>query len=406
MSMFFGGDDASTLRAAQQIRWAANNPDVKDITIAIESGGGEVAGAFDLAQVVRAAAKKKDVIAHISDIGASAAYLVASQATTVYANVNAAVGSIGVYTTIADTSKAYADRGVKMYLVKAGEFKGIGTNGIEVSEADLATIQKRVDSFHALFTQYVAKGRSLDEAAMKKISDAQVFIGKEAIGVKLVDKIVSFEDALRLHRRSATQFSVGDKGNKNMSGTAGSANDAANDPAASEATDPLLEHVIDGGLAEDVVEDVAASDATTEATQHLVDTSADTPVATDSIDWNAVGTALGVTGGKDRIATLIKNGGDFENRMRLTAKKYAVMAGVTDQDALIDSMTIASLESYIISTSKLAKALGLMNNARATEAGRAVQATGGTQVVGEQQPDSAQLVDNTVRVMRAHGSFI
>ncbi|MCC7085880.1 MAG: hypothetical protein IT427_12835, partial [Pirellulales bacterium] len=74
------GMGTSTALARRLVRQAANDPQVRGIMLHIDSPGGTVAGTKELADEVATATQRKPVRAHISDLGASAAYWIASQA--------------------------------------------------------------------------------------------------------------------------------------------------------------------------------------------------------------------------------------------------------------------------------------------------------------------------------------
>ena len=86
--------------AQRLVEQAAEDPVVAAILLRVDSPGGTVAGVSDLAEAVYAARKVKPVSAYISDLGASAAYYIASQAQRLYADSDALVGSIGVYSVV------------------------------------------------------------------------------------------------------------------------------------------------------------------------------------------------------------------------------------------------------------------------------------------------------------------
>src|SRR5581483_9650939 len=97
----------STVMARRDIRQAVADQDVAGILLAIDSPGGTVAGTDDLAAEVRQARTSKPVWAAIDDLGASAAYWVASQTQRVTVNSpTALVGSIGTLQVIRDLSAA------------------------------------------------------------------------------------------------------------------------------------------------------------------------------------------------------------------------------------------------------------------------------------------------------------
>jgi len=176
----------------------AGRDDVRAIVLRIDSPGGTVAGTGDLADAVHAAAQRKEVVAVIEDLAASAAYWVASQASTVVANPSAYVGSIGAYTVLRDWSGADAARGVRTHVVRSGRYKGVGEPGAAIDTDDLADVQRVVDAAHGLFVAAVARGRGtrLSGEQLEDLADGRVWIAGEAVGLGLIDQVGTFETVM------------------------------------------------------------------------------------------------------------------------------------------------------------------------------------------------------------------
>ena len=98
----------------------------------VDSPGGHVAGVQALADTIFQARKLKPLHAHIEDLGASAAYWLASQANTVTANSTAEVGSIGTMAVVHDSSGAAAKAGIKVYVVSSAPAAGIGSWQVDI----------------------------------------------------------------------------------------------------------------------------------------------------------------------------------------------------------------------------------------------------------------------------------
>ena len=186
---------SSTVAVRRQIRAAMNNADITGVALHIDSPGGTAAGTQDLADDVAALAAIKPVIAYVEDLGASAAYWVASQATHIATNRSGMVGSIGTYGVVYDMSGAAAMEGVKAYVVRAGQFKGMGTPGTEVSQEQLAELQRNVDALNSHFLSAVASGRGMSLDSVKTLADGRVHVGDEAKKMGLVDSVESFDAA-------------------------------------------------------------------------------------------------------------------------------------------------------------------------------------------------------------------
>jgi signal peptide peptidase SppA len=191
-SRIFGGR-AVTTETAQAVNAAVADPAVKSILMVIDSPGGTVDGTAHLADTVHAANKVKPVTAFAEDRAASAAYWVGSQAGKFVGNSTAAVGSIGVFSTIPDISRLAKNMGIEVNVVKSVSAKGAGTMGAPVTDSQIAEMQRLVDATHALFVGAVSRGRGKD---MTAVGDGRVHIGQAAVDLGLLDGIASLDSVL------------------------------------------------------------------------------------------------------------------------------------------------------------------------------------------------------------------
>jgi len=190
----FGG--TSTIRVRQAIRAAVQDPEIDSILLHIDSPGGTVSGTKELADEVLSARQSKPVHAYIEDLGASAAYWVASQCETISANLTAEVGSLGVVAVIYDQSKQFERMGVKVHVVSTGKFKGAGAPGSEISADMLAEVQELVDDLHEVFMTAVLSGRKMERAELDAIADGRVFLASKALKLGLVDAVETVDEMI------------------------------------------------------------------------------------------------------------------------------------------------------------------------------------------------------------------
>lgn len=190
----FGG--TSTVAARRAIRQAVADPKVGGLLLVWDSPGGTSAGAGDLAEAVAEASASKPTWSYAEDCCCSAAFFGASQAEKLFANSGAAVGSIGTYMVVRDTSGAYQKSGIKTIVLKAGEHKGTGTPGTEITAEQLAVLQKFVDDTNKPFVAAVARGRKLSAEQTSKLADGRVFVAQAALEAKLIDGVQSLDQTL------------------------------------------------------------------------------------------------------------------------------------------------------------------------------------------------------------------
>ena len=192
------GYATDTDNVREQVISASADNAVRAILLVIHSPGGEVYGLDQLSDAVFNARGKKPVHAYIEDLGASAAYMVASQATTISANRTAMVGSIGTYMMIEDMYRCLTDMGIDTRIVSSALLKGgDSSTGQVITEAELRDAQRIVDAFNTDFTSVAARGRGIGEDVVNAWATGQVWLSPEAQTMGLIDAIGNADDAVR-----------------------------------------------------------------------------------------------------------------------------------------------------------------------------------------------------------------
>lgn len=193
---YIGATGYPEIRAA--LVHAAQQDDVKAIVLDIKSGGGAVSGVTDTAELVAMVDQKvKPVYAFSDGMIASAAYWLGSSARSVDIGKVTEAGSIGVLTVHQDLSKLFADMGVTMTVLRAGEYKALGNSYEPLSDKARAEIQRQLDQMYTVFVQHVADSRGVSYAvADEKMAQGRVFVGQAAVDAGLVDSVTSFDALL------------------------------------------------------------------------------------------------------------------------------------------------------------------------------------------------------------------
>ncbi len=175
---------------ASQLQAAVSDPGVRGIALDIDSFGGEVAGAFDLADRIRAARAQKPVHAFVAEHALSAGYVLASQADRIILPRTGAVGSIGVVALHTDMSGALDQKGIAVTLIHAGAHKIDANLYQPLPEAVHNQMQSELEVVRFLFAETVAAGRGgrLTHAAALA-TEAAVFRGADAIAAGLADEL-------------------------------------------------------------------------------------------------------------------------------------------------------------------------------------------------------------------------
>lgn len=194
-----------TLRA--ELITLANDDSIKTIVLDVDSGGGEVDGCFELAALIREINDTmKPVISIANGHAYSAAYALACAAGHMFMTSTGGVGSIGVITQHVDFSKANDLEGIRITNIKAGARKDQFSADFPLSDEAKQLLQDKVNMTYDIFTQHVADMRNITVKAVQS-TEAGLIFGQEAISIKLVDGILSFDDLVE--GLVNTDFSVG-----------------------------------------------------------------------------------------------------------------------------------------------------------------------------------------------------
>lgn len=160
---------------------ATSDSKIKRIVLEISSPGGEVLGMFDAMMAVRLAVAKMEVVAEVTDIAASAAFGIMSQATRAVANNSAAMlGSIGIVT----------NRFVSDFQVTISSTEAPNKAPDPTTEAGVKAIRSQLDDLHKQFATAIAEGRGTDlETVNKNFGRGAIVLADAAVSAGMIDSI-------------------------------------------------------------------------------------------------------------------------------------------------------------------------------------------------------------------------
>ncbi|MBI4803369.1 MAG: signal peptide peptidase SppA [Elusimicrobia bacterium] len=190
---------------AKKIKAAADKKEVRAIVLDINSPGGSVGAVQEIhAAIVRAkASSKKPFVARFGDISASGGYYVAAACDSIVAQPGTLTGSIGVIFSVSSFSGLMNKVGIRNEAIKSGKFKDIGSFMRDMTPEERKLLQGLIDDTYDQFVNAVAAGRKMPIEAAKFLSDGRIYTGRQALEVKLVDKLGDLQDALDLAAEKA-----------------------------------------------------------------------------------------------------------------------------------------------------------------------------------------------------------
>ena len=172
---------------------------IKAVVLRINSPGGSVGAVQEIYEEVnRLREKGKKVVVSVGDVGASGAYYVSCAADKIVANSGTITGSIGVVMSLGNMEELFRKIGIRIEVIKRGKHKDIGSPAREMTVDEKKMLQALIDDAYEQFLQAVITGRKLKRNEAEKIAQGQLFTGRQAKDLGLIDEIGNFQDAVRL----------------------------------------------------------------------------------------------------------------------------------------------------------------------------------------------------------------
>ena len=182
-------------------------PAIDEVILRVESAGGAVTGyGLAAAQLMRLRDRKVKVTACVDQVAASGGYLMACAADRIVAAPFAIVGSIGVVAQVPNLHRLLKRADVDYEEMTAGRFKRSVSMLGEITPQGREHFRSKLDDTHEAFKHFVAQCRpSLD---IERVGDGDVWLGREALALGLVDAVSTSDDLLFSVRGEARLFEI------------------------------------------------------------------------------------------------------------------------------------------------------------------------------------------------------
>lgn len=189
----FGPAGITPALVRERLEAAEGNPRVRAVVVRLDTPGGTVAAAQEIAQLLEDF--PHPVVVSMGDMAASAGYYVAADADRIVAQPGTLTGSIGVIWAFFDVEGLLDRLGVEIDTVVAGEHKDMLLPG-RLTPERREIVQDMTDLIYDEFVATVAEGRGLPEAEVRRLATGQLYTGRQALEAGLVDTLGGLEEAV------------------------------------------------------------------------------------------------------------------------------------------------------------------------------------------------------------------
>lgn len=188
---------------------AAEDDSIDAIVLEINSPGGTIYGSQAIVDGINYYREQTDrpVIAHVSGLAASGAYMAATPADYIFADKGSSIGSIGVilgpikyYDGVVSegdlfTGEVTTENGIESDYITAGKSKDLGNPYRRLTPEERNVLQTSVNNEYDEFVTLVTNTREIPENQLRDQIGALIFDNKTAQGYKLIDESLNKQEA-------------------------------------------------------------------------------------------------------------------------------------------------------------------------------------------------------------------
>ena len=180
-----------------------NDDDIKAVVLRVNSPGGDAYASEQIWHQVARLKEKKPVVVSMGDYAASGGYYISCGASWIVAQPTTLTGSIGIFGVIPEGSELMKNKlglhfdgvSTNRHSDMMGSMYGMPIRPLDAEETQL--LQNYINRGYSLFRKRVADGRKQSVDAIENIAQGHVWLGQDAIGIKLVDQLGGIDDAVK-----------------------------------------------------------------------------------------------------------------------------------------------------------------------------------------------------------------
>jgi len=187
-------------KTVEDLNELAKDDDVKAVVLRVNSPGGSAIASEHIWHAIKQLKEKKPVVVSMGGYAASGGYMISAPANYIFAEPTTITGSIGIFGLVPNMSELVTNKlGVTWDGVSTNKYSDYENRLMfDKNNADVIRfMQTYVDRGYDSFLTIVADGRGMTKEQVNEIAQGRVWVASDAVGIKLVDKLGSLEDAVK-----------------------------------------------------------------------------------------------------------------------------------------------------------------------------------------------------------------
>jgi protease-4 len=183
---------------ARALAAAREDPGIAAVVLRINSPGGSALASEIIAREVFKTRGVKPILCSLGDVAASGGYFAAAGCDLILAQPMTVTGSIGIFNGKFDVSQLAARLGLSWHTFKRGERADMSSYFRPWTPEERTLVLEKLRYYYDRFLQTVADGRRMSTRQVDGLGRGRVWSGRQARGVKLVDRLGGIGDTIAL----------------------------------------------------------------------------------------------------------------------------------------------------------------------------------------------------------------
>jgi protease-4 len=200
-SSLLGGTSMGSTTIVEALQEAAKDETVKAIVLRVDSPGGSALASDLIWRQTQAI--DKPIIASMGDVAASGGYYISMGADRIFAEPGTVTGSIGVVGGKLAMKGVYDKLGIDTESISRGENSGIFSTTDKFTESERKVVERMMKVIYDQFTSKAAEGRKMKQEDLEKLAGGQVYTGRVAKRLGLIDEVGTLRDSIQSAKRQA-----------------------------------------------------------------------------------------------------------------------------------------------------------------------------------------------------------
>lgn len=171
---------------------------LRAVVLRVNSPGGDALASDLIWKRLEQLKKQVPLFVSMGNVAASGGYYIAMGADVLVAQPTTITGSIGVFGGKLVLQQTMEKIGISVQIVSRGKHAGIFSTFSKFSESERAVLQQMLLRVYETFTKKAAQGRKMTHAQLLAHAGGQVWTGRQAKQIRLVDTLGSLQDTLQI----------------------------------------------------------------------------------------------------------------------------------------------------------------------------------------------------------------